>query len=57
MPKTRKAQDFNRGQSSRIFKEVHAGEDIIVLRNSEPHVAIISYEKYLKFIDNNEGDK
>ena len=42
-----RATQFLRGQSARIFKEVSLKRvDVIVFKGSEPHVAIISYEKY-----------
>lgn len=49
--KTYKAQMFNRGQSAKVFKEV-VDEDspACVIRNSEPYVAILKYESYLKLL-------
>lgn len=49
--KTYKAQIFNRGQSAKVFKEV-VEQDIpaCVIRNSEPYVAILKYESYLKLL-------
>lgn len=49
--KTYKAQMFNRGQSAKVFKEV-VDEDlsVCVIRNSEPYVAILKYESYLKLL-------
>lgn len=49
--KTYKAQLFNRGQSAKVFKEV-VNEDLpaCVIRNSEPYVAILKYESYLKLL-------
>ena len=42
---------FNRGQSAKVFKEV-VDEDLsaCVIRNSEPYVAILKYESYLKLL-------
>ncbi len=49
--KTYKAQMFNRGQSAKVFKEVVEGDlPACVIRNSEPYVAILKYESYLKLI-------
>lgn len=49
--KTYKAQMFNRGQSAKVFKEV-VEEDLpaCVIRNSEPYVAILKYDSYLKLL-------
>lgn len=49
--KTYKAQIFNRGQSAKVFKEV-VEEDLpaCVIRNSEPYVAILKYDSYLKLV-------
>ena len=49
--KTYKAQMFNRGQSSKVFKEVYQ-ENIAacVIRNSEPYVAIIKHEDFMALI-------
>lgn len=49
--KTYKAQLFNRGQSAKVFKEV-VEEDFsaCVIRNSEPYVAILKYDSYLKLL-------
>lgn len=50
--KTYKAQLFNRGQSSKVFKEVC--QDHIaacVIRNSEPYVAIIKHEDFLVLLE------
>lgn len=49
--KTYKAQIFNRGQSAKVFKEV-VDQDlpVCVIRNSEPYVAILKYESYLKLL-------
>ncbi len=50
--KTYKAQLFNRGQSSKVFKEV-CQEHITacVIRNSEPYVAIIKHEDFLLLLE------
>lgn len=49
--KTYKAQMFNRGQSAKVFREV-VDKDLsaCVIRNSEPYVAILKYESYLKLL-------
>lgn len=49
--RTYKAQMFNRGQSAKVFREV-VDEDLpgCVIRNSEPYVAILKYESYLKLL-------
>lgn len=49
--RTYKAQVFNRGQSAKVFKEV-VDDDFpaCVIRNSEPYVAILKYESYLKLL-------
>ncbi|MGN0366845.1 MAG: hypothetical protein ACI4E5_13045 [Suilimivivens sp.] len=50
--KTYKAQMFNRGQSSKVFKEVC--QDCIaacVIRNSEPYVAILKHEVFVDLLD------
>jgi len=46
--KTYKAQIFNRGQSSKVFREV-VEEDVAVcvIRNSDPYVAILRHENFL----------
>lgn len=50
--KTYKAQLFNRGQSSKVFKEVvEKDEPICVIRNSEPYVAIVKHESYLELLN------
>ncbi len=49
--KTYKAQIFNRGQSAKVFKEVVDKDlPVCVIRNSEPYVAILKYESYLKLL-------
>lgn len=49
--RTYKAQIFNRGQSAKVFKEV-VDKDLpaCVIRNSEPYVAILKYDSYLKLL-------
>lgn len=48
-PDYRRATDFLRGQSSKIFKDVTKNNKVvIVLRNSKPQNVIISYDEYLK---------
>ena len=49
--KTYKAQMFNRGQSSKVFKEV-CQENIAacVIRNSEPYVAILKHEDFINLL-------
>ena len=45
--KTYKAQMFNRGQSSKVFKEVCDNNiAVCVIRNSEPYVAILKHEEF-----------
>lgn len=54
LPIFKKATQFLRGQSAQIFKEVCLKSvDVIVFKGSEPHVVIISYEKYKQL--QNEG--
>lgn len=49
--KTYKAQMFNRGQSSKVFKEVcQNGIAACVIRNSEPYVAILKHEDFIDLI-------
>lgn len=50
--KTYKAQIFNRGQSSKVFKEV-CQNDIAacVIRNSEPYVAILKHENFINLLE------
>lgn len=50
--KTYKAQMFNRGQASKVFKEV-CQERIAacVIRNSEPYVAIVRHEDFLTLLE------
>lgn len=50
--KTYKAQMFNRGQSSKVFKEV-CQNDIAacVIRNSEPYVAILKHEAFVDLLE------
>lgn len=51
-PIFKKATQFLRGESAKIFKEVsQKGLDVIVFKSSEPHVAIISYAKYKQLQD------
>lgn len=43
---------FNRGQSSRVFKEVYQEQiAACVIRNSEPYVAIIKHEVFLNLLE------
>ena len=50
--KTYKAQMFNRGQSSKVFKEVYQERiAACVIRNSEPYVAIIKHEDFLILLE------
>lgn len=50
--KTYKAQMFNRGQSSKVFKEVYQKRiAACVIRNSEPYVAIIKHEEFLTLLE------
>lgn len=47
--KTYKAQMFNRGQSSKVFKEVWQDSiAVCVIRNSEPYVAILKHEDFVE---------
>lgn len=49
--KTYKAQIFNRGQSSKVFKEAHEkNAAICVIKNSEPYIAILPHELYLELV-------
>ena len=49
VPVYKKATQFLRGESAKIFNEVSKSkQDVIVLKSSEPHVVIISYSKYRK---------
>ena len=49
LPESRRATDFLRGQSSRIFGEVAEKDTVvIVIKNSTPRNVIISYERYKK---------
>lgn len=51
--KTYKAQIFNRGQSAKVFKEVHErNAAICVIKNSEPYIAILPHELYLELVEN-----
>ena len=45
---------FNRGQASRIFKEVKEGAVKIVIKNNEPEAVLISPEKYAELADKAE---
>lgn len=50
--KTYKAQIFNRGQSSKVFKEVCENNiAVCVIRNSEPYVAILKHEEFIKLLE------
>jgi len=50
--KTYKAQIFNRGQSAKVFKEAHDNDiAICVIKNSEPYVAILSYDSYRELLE------
>lgn len=50
--KTYKAQMFNRGQSSKVFKEVcQKGIAACVIRNSEPYVAILKHEAFIDLLE------
>lgn len=50
--KTYKAQMFNRGQSSKVFKEVHQNNiAACIIRNSEPYIAILSHEDYINLLE------
>jgi len=49
--KTYKAQVFSRGQSARVFKEVHdENAAICVIKNSEPYVAILKHQTYIDLL-------
>ena len=50
--KTYKAQMFNRGQSSKVFKEVCENNiAACIIRNSEPYVAILKHEDFLVLLE------
>lgn len=50
--KTYKAQIFNRGQSSKVFKEVCQNNiAACVIRNSEPYVAILKHEEFISLLE------
>ncbi len=50
--KTYKAQMFNRGQSSKVFKEVCQNSiAACVIRNSEPYVAILKHEDFMDLLE------
>ncbi len=50
--KTYKAQMFNRGQSSKVFKEVCDNNiAVCVIRNSEPYVAILKHEEFENLLE------
>lgn len=50
--KTYKAQMFNRGQSSKVFKEVYQNNiAACVIRNSEPYVAILKHEDFMDLLE------
>lgn len=50
--KTCKAQIFNRGQSAKIFKEVHdTDRAVCVIKNSEPYIAILKHETYIALMN------
>ncbi len=50
--KTYKAQMFNRGQSSKVFKEVcQKNIAACVIRNSEPYVAILKHEDFINLLE------
>ena len=50
--KTYKAQIFSRGQSAKVFREVHDKNGAIcVIKNSEPYVAILPHSLYLEILD------
>ena len=50
--KTCKAQMFNRGQSSKVFKDVVENNvSVCVIRNSEPYVAIMSHIGYMELVE------
>ena len=43
---------FNRGQSSKVFKEIYQGHiAACVIRNSEPYVAILKHEDFMVLLD------
>jgi len=43
---------FNRGQSSKVFKEaVEKRFAICVIRNSEPYVAILGHSEFLELVE------
>lgn len=47
----RNIAEFNRGQSSRVFKEVsESNVPYVVMKNGKPIAVIISYEKYCSLI-------
>lgn len=49
--KTYKAQIFSRGQSAKVFREVHDKNGAIcVIKNSEPYVAILPHSLYLEIL-------
>lgn len=47
-----KATELNRGKASAYLKEVHDNnEDLLVMKNNEPYVVIVSMERYEKLIE------
>lgn len=43
---------FNRGQSSKVFKEVYQNNIAgCVIRNSEPYVAILKHENFIGLLE------
>lgn len=47
-----KATDLNRGKASSCLKQVHDENcDMMVLKNSEPYVMIISVERYQELME------
>lgn len=52
LPKHRKATEFLRGQSSKVFSEVSDTDSVVIVnKNSMPHVVVISYERYQRLKD------
>ncbi len=57
IPDYRAMTDFLRGQASRIFAEVKDQDKIVIVnKQNKPQAVIISYERYLRLKEKNDGD-
>lgn len=53
IPEPHTATEFLRGQASKIFEDVAANDNVVIVnKNSRPKNVIISYERYKRLKEN-----